>query len=392
MSKKEQIDELLTKGVEEVVVEKELRRKLASGKPLRIKHGVDPTSKDLHLGHAVAYWKLREFQELGHQIVFLIGGFTARFGDPTDKQEARQMRTKEEVEREAENYLNQVSKILDLKKTEIRYNSEWYDKMSAEDLLRLMSKFTVARVLERDMFQERIKKQKDIGLHEIVYPVLQGYDSVPLKADVTVNGSDQKFNELQARPLQKEAGQIPQDLVIVPMLPGTNGQPMGQSLGNYISLADSASEMYGKTMSISDDIILNYYELAARVSQEKLDEVKKRLASDENPRDIKQELAYDIVKLYHGDKEAKLAQTEFKKIFTDKEKPSEIPEISLDSGKLVDLVASAELASSKGEARRLIEQGAVRVDDEVNKDWQANIEVKSGMILQVGKRKFVKAK
>ncbi|MFC1617968.1 tyrosine--tRNA ligase [Patescibacteria group bacterium] len=390
MANNKQIDALLSRGVEEIIVEKELREKLASGKKLRVKHGVDPTSKNLHIGHAVVYWKLKEFQDLGHTIVFLIGGFTARFGDPTDKEEARQMRTKEEVEQEADNYLNQVGKILDLKKTEVRYNSEWYDKMSAEELLRIMSRFTVARMLERDMFQERMKKKLDIGLHEIVYPVLQGYDSVALKDDLTVCGNDQKFNELQARPLQKAYKQIPQDIVTVPMLPGTDGRPMGQSLQNFISLADSADEMFGKSMSISDDLILSYFDLAARASNEKLDQVDAALAGGENPRDVKLDLAEAITKLYHGDKEAKRAREEFLKIFAKKEKPTDIPEVSLESGQLIDLVVNAKLASSKGEARRLIEQGAVRFDDKVIKDWRAEVEVKKGMIMQVGKRKFVK--
>ncbi|MFC1721866.1 tyrosine--tRNA ligase [Patescibacteria group bacterium] len=393
MATKAQIDELLSRGVDEVIIAKDLRQKLLSGKPLRVKHGVDPTGKDLHIGYAVVYWKLRELQEMGHKIIFLIGSFTARFGDPTDKTEMRKMRTKEDVEREAENYINQVGKILDLKKTEIRYNSEWYDKMSAEGLLRIMSEFTVARMLERDMFQDRMAKEKDISLHEIVYPVLQGYDSVELESDLTVIGTDQKFNELQARPLQKSRGQVPQDIITVPMLVGTDGkEKMGQSLDNYIGITEAPNEKFGKVMSIPDEAIPNYYELAARASQKKVEEVEKRLKTEENPRDIKLDLASDIVKLYHGEKAAKGAKVEFLKVFTDKEKPSEIPEKRIKPGpmKLVDLLVEIDLAASKSEARRLVEQGGVRIDDKVIKNWQQEIEVTPGIILQVGRRKFTK--
>lgn len=393
MPTNKKIDELLTQGVSEIVIEKDLRQKLASGKKLRVKHGVDPTSKDLHLGHAVVYWKLREFQDLGHTIVFLIGGFTARFGDPTDKAEVRKMKTKEDAEKLAEDYINQVGKILDLKKTEIRSNSEWYDKMSAEQLLHLMSEFTVARMLERDMFQERIKKQKDIGLHEINYPVLQGYDSVQLKSDVTVIGTDQKFNELQARPLQKSAGQAPQDIITVPLLVGTDGkEKMSQSLGNQIGILDTPDQKFGKVMSIPDEIIVNYYELAARAAQQKIKTVKERLAAGENPRNLKQELAFDIVALYHGKSEAKKAQEEFVRVFAKKEKPDTIPEIKIDQPEmiLVELLVKTELATSKSEARRLIGQGAVRIDDEVYNNWQQSVKISSGMVLQAGKRKFIK--
>jgi tyrosyl-tRNA synthetase len=393
MATKKQIDELLTSGVAEIIIEKDLRQKLASGRKLRVKHGVDPTSKDLHLGHAVVYWKLREFQDLGHTIVFLIGGFTARFGDPTDKAEVRKMKTKEDAEKMAEDYINQVGKILDLKKTEIRSNSEWYDKMSAEQLLHLMSEFTVARMLERDMFQERIKNQKDIGLHEINYPVLQGYDSVQLESDVTVIGTDQKFNELQARPLQKSAGQTPQDVITVPLLVGTDGkEKMSQSLGNQIGILDTPDQKFGKVMSIPDEIIINYYELAARASQQKIATVKKRLEEGENPRNLKLELAFDIVALYHGKSEAQRAQAEFVRVFADKEKPTDIPEIKIDQPEinLVDLLVKADLATSKSEARRLVEQKAVKVNDEVKDNWKQQIEIIPGMILQAGKRRFVK--
>ncbi len=387
------VEAVLTRGVQEVVVDKELRKKLLSGKQLRVKHGVDPTSKDLTLGHAVVYEKLRQFQELGHKIVFLVGSFTARFGDPTDKGKAREMREKEEVLEMGKNYVKQLSKILDIKKVEIRYNGEWYDKFSGEDMLRLMSKFTVARMLERDMFQKRIKEEKEIYYHEPVYPILQGYDSVELKSDLTVIGSDQKFNELQARPLQEEAGQEPQDIVIMPLLVGTDGtMKMSQSLGNYIGINDSANEMFGKLMSIPDELIYSYFELCTRVSEDELAEVEQLLKSDTNPRDIKIKLAKEIIKIYHSEKEAEKAAEEFVNIFSNKQKPVDIEKKNFTKGlNTLDLLIELGMAKSKGEGRRLVEQKGVKVNDITVENWDKD-DYKSGDIIQVGKRKFVELK
>jgi len=391
------INELLTRGVNEIVVADSLKTKLKSGRVLRVKHGVDPTTADLHLGYAVVYEKLRQFQELGHKIVFLLGCFTGRFGDPTDKSEVRKLRSKKEVENLAKNYIKQLDKILDIKKIEVRSNSEWYDKMSAEDLLHLMSEFTVARMLERDMFQERIKQGRDIGLHEPVYAALQGYDSVMLKSDLTVVGTDQKFNELQARKLQEKAGQKPQDLVMMPLLIGTDGKmKMSQSLDNYIALKDSADDMYGKIMSIPDEQIINYFTLVTRMS---LDEIKKitiQLKLGSNPRDVKAKLAREIVKIYHGLAAGSAAAEAFDKQFKNKEVPDNIPVLNVEcrKWKVVDLLTKTKLASSKSEARRLIEQGGVKIDKRklTIKDLEKLADVESGMIVQVGKRKFVKIK
>jgi len=387
------VEAVLTRGVQEVVVDKEIRKKLLSGKQLRIKHGVDPTSKDLTLGHAVIYEKLRQFQEMGHKIVFLIGSYTARFGDPTDKVKTRDMRSKKEVLAMGKNYVKQLGKILDLKKVEIRYNGEWYDKFSGEDMLKLMSKFTVARMLERDMFQKRIKEEKEIYYHEPVYPILQGYDSVMLESDITVIGSDQKFNELQARPLQEEAGQSPQDIVIMPLLIGTDGvHKMGQSLGNYIGIGDSANEMFGKIMSIADKLIYSYFELCTRVTEEELAEIEMLLKSDANPRDIKIRLAKEIVRIYHGDKEAERAAEEFVNIFSNKRQPTDIEKKQFTKGlNLLDLMVELEMISSKGEGRRLIDQGGVKINDLVVESWEMN-KFETGDIIQVGKRKFVELK
>lgn len=392
---KNKINELLSLGVEEVVVFKDLEKKLLSGKELRIKHGVDPTSPDLHLGYGVIYHKLREFQELGHKIVFLIGGFTGRFGDPTDKEKARDLRSREDTMKMAEKYLQQLSKILEIDKVEVRDNSQWYDKWSFEDGLRLISKFTVARMLERDMFQKRQREEKEIYYHEPIYPMLQGWDSVELKSDITVIGTDQKFNELQARPLQQAVGQIPQDILTVPLLVGTDGKmKMSQSLGNYIGLSEEPGEQFGKIMSIPDELLSHYFELAARYKRVELDRIKKELDQGKNPKELKIELGKAVVSIYHGQSAAEKAAQEFSKVFADKQRPSEVKEIKVSKKQttLPDLLVEAGLLVSKSEARRKIEEGAVRVNDKKITNWDEKIDLKSGDFVQVGKRKYFKVK
>jgi len=383
-------EEILNKGVEKVIKRQELSKKLKSKKKLRVKHGVDPTTKDLHLGHSVIYLKLKELQALGHKIIFLIGDFTGRFGDPSEKLETRTLRPKKEVRSLARNYLRQVGKILDLKKTEIRYNSEWYDKMKADELLMLMSRFTAARMLERDMFQKRMKKSLDIGLHEPVYPVLQAYDSVMLKSDLTVCGIDQLFNELQARDLQEKFGQRPQDIIATKILIGTDGKrKMSQSFGNYIGIEEKPEEQYGKVMSIPDELIFDYFELTTKISLRELSFLKK---SRSNPRDLKAKLAREIVAMYHNKTAAEKAEREFERVFKKKELPTDIPEIKIKKAKfnILDLLVRTKLVSSKSEAKRLILQGGVKIDGEKQKDWKKIVEIKKGRIVQVGKRKFVK--
>ncbi len=390
---KNKIKEFLTLGVEEVIVKKDLERKLLSGKRLRVKHGVDPTSKDLHLGYAVVYHKLRELQELGHQIVFLIGGFTGRFGDPTDKDKSRDLRSREEVLSLADNYLKQLAKILDIDKVEVRDNSEWYDKWSFEKGLKLLARSTVARMLERDMFQKRIKEGREIYLHELTYPLLQGWDSVELKSDLTVIGTDQKFNELQARPLQEAEGQTPQDIVTVPLLIGTDGKmKMSQSLGNYIGITESPAEQFGKIMSISDELLLPYFELVARYNSKQLKRVKTELEQGRNPKELKVELAKAVVKMYHSQTAAERAAEEFERVFARKQKPTDIPEVKLKAGKydLPELLQKLQLVSSKSAARRLIEQGGVKINKQKVDSWHEPVMLSKGDVIQVGKRKFVK--
>ncbi len=388
--KHKNIEEVLNRGVEKIIKKKDLLKKLKSGKKLRVKHGIDPTTKDLHLGHSVVYLKLKELQGLGHKIVFLIGDFTGRFGDPTEKLKTRTLRPKKEVRNLAKNYLRQAGKILDFKKIEIRYNSEWYDKMSAQELLQLMSHFTSARMLERDMFQERIKKGLEIQFHEPVYPVLQAYDSVMLKSDLTVCGIDQIFNELKARELQEKLGQPGQDIIATKILVGLDGkEKMSQSLGNYIGIEEKAQEQYGKIMSIPDSLIFNYFELLTNISLPKLKELKQ---SKINPRDLKARLAREIVTMYHSEKEAEKAEKEFNKVFKEKGLPTKIPEIRIKEKELdiLDLLVKTKLVSSKSEAKRLIEQKGVKINSKVQKNWKAIIEIKKGLIIQKGKRKFVK--
>lgn len=388
------IEEILTRGVEKVVVAESLRRKLMSGKPLRIKHGVDPTTPDLHLGYSAIYWKLRTLQELGHTVIFLIGGFTARFGDPTAKLEERAMRSRTEVGRLAKNYIAQAGKIIDLSKAEVRDNSEWYDKMSAEELLALQSEFTKAQMEERDMFEEREREGREIRLHELVYPALQGYDSVVLKSDATVVGSDQLFNELQARPLQKSRKQKPQDVLTMKLLVGTDGiRKMSQSLGNYIGITEEAKSQYGKIMSISDHLIAAYFELCTQVPMAEIQKMERDMKNGTNPRICKARLAHTIVTMYHSKKVADETAKQFDKLFREHEAPEEMKEVKVKKVEwnVVDLLVETKLAPSKSDARRLIEQGGVKIGGRVEKATDAVVEIpKDGIVLQRGKRHFVR--
>lgn len=389
------IKELLSRGVEEVIDRSHLKKKLLSGKPLRVKHGVDPTTKDLHLGHAAIYERLRSFQELGHKVIFLIGDFTGRFGDPTQKGKTRRLRKKQEVKDLAKNYIDQAGTILDLDRLEIRYNSEWYDKMPSEKLLTLMSEFTVSQMLERDMFQKRMDQGLKIQLHEPIYPVLQAYDSVMLEADLEVGGKDQLFNLLKGRKLQKELGQEPQDILTTEILIGTDGEKkMSQSFQNYIGLEESAQQQFGKIMSIPDHLIISYFKLVTRVPLKQIQKIKESLKQKKmNPRGAKQRLAREIVTIYHGKKAAQQAQKEFEKVFQKGELPSRIPEIKVgfSSIDILDLLVKAGLTSSKSQAKRLIQQGGVKIDQKECSDWQRTVEIKEkGTVIQVGKRKFVR--
>lgn len=387
------INDVLTRGVSQVTVLESIREKLSSGKALRVKHGVDPTTPDLHFGYAVVYRKLRRLQEMGHTIIFLIGDFTARLGDPTGRSDARMMRSEADVRALTTTYLEQVGKVLDLKKTEVRYNSEWYGTMNAETLIGLLARFSAWRLLERDMFVKRRAEGKELRASEFIYPILQAYDSVMLKSDVTVIGSDQVFNETQARHLQEDFGQKPQDIIATQLLVGTDGkEKMSQSKGNYIRILDDATAQFGKLMSVPDDSIGAYYELLTDVSLSDIQIIKKHIESGtRNPRDIKMDLAEIIVTQFHGAQSAAKAREQFTKVFSDKKLPEEMREVPLSESALLRsaLVVSGAVSSTSA-ATRLIEQGGVSVNGTVIKDKNHMLSVGNTYEVKAGKKIFVR--
>ncbi len=390
----------LKKGAVDVIREEDLRAKLEksakTGKPLRVKLGADPTAPDIHLGHTVVIRKLKAFQELGHTAIFLIGDFTGMIGDPTGKTVTRPPLTREEILENAETYKKQIFKLLDPEKTEIRFNSEWFDKFGASDFIKLASHTTVAQILERDDFEKRMKDEKPIALHELLYPLVQGYDSVALNADVELGGTDQKFNLLVGRNLQREYDQEPQVLITTPLLEGTDGvDKMSKSLGNYIGIDEPPNEMFGKIMSISDDLMWKYYELLTDLSVDEINTLRFKCASGaENPRNAKVALAKLVIEDFHSAEDAEKAEADFVARFVNKEIPDEIEETEIASGKynLAELLVNTNLASSKKEAKRLIEQGGVKVGGEKVTDTNAEIDLNNEILLQVGKRKFLKIK
>jgi tyrosyl-tRNA synthetase len=386
------VDSLLTHGVADVIVKEDLKEKLMSGEVLRIKLGIDPTGFDLHLGHMVVIHKLKAFQDMGHKIILLFGNFTGQIGDPTGKDKTRPMRTQEELENNAKDYLKQAAKILNIEEVEVRWNADWLAPLTFSDVVGLASNFTVSQMLERDMFKERIKNNQPISIHEFFYPLMQGYDSVPLEADVELGGTDQTFNVLAARPIQKAYGLEPQNIMTVPILVGTDGtMKMGKSTGNYIAVNDTPEDMYGKTMSVPDDLILSYFELAARAEEATLKSVKERLDSDENPRNLKMELAKAIVEIYHDAQAAEKGEEHFKTVFQKKAIPDEIEEAHLAQADwlLIDLISELGMGGSKSEIRRLIEGGAVKVNDVKISELDVSVALTAeALLLQVGKRKF----
>jgi tyrosyl-tRNA synthetase len=389
----QKIEEILTRGVEDVIVKNDLRKKLLSGAKIRLYFGVDPTGADLHLGHVSALWKLKDFQDLGHEVILLIGDFTARIGDPSGKDAARKPLTTKEVKENFKNYKKQASKILDFSRVKIKYNSKWLSKLKFEDILKLASNFTVQQMIQREMFQRRLKNEMPISLQEFMYPLMQGYDSVAMDVDLEVGGNDQMFNMLAGRALQKIYSNKEKDVMTLKLLLGTDGRKMSKTFGNYISVNDNANDMFGKVMSIKDELIDQYFELATRLSDEKILEIKN---SSNNPRDIKSLLAKEIVRMYHGEKLAGAAEEEFNKIFRNKELPSDIPIFETDKNNypVTDLLFDTMLATSKNEAKRLVEQNAVKIiigDNETKvSDWKQEITVQNEMIIKVGSRKFVK--
>ena len=397
------IDEQLSylgKGVVETIREAELREKLEksakSGKPLRVKLGADPTAPDLHLGHIVVIRKLRAFQELGHTAIFLIGDFTGRIGDPSGKNVTRPQLSREEIDANAETYKQQIFKLLDPEKTVIDFNSRWMDSLGSAGFLRLSSHVTVRQILERDDFQQRLEANRPLALHEVMYPLVMGYDSVALEADVELGGTDQKFNLLMGRNLQREYGQESQVAVITPLLEGTDGvQKMSKSLGNYIGINEPPQEIFGKVMSISDELMWRYWELCTDTSLPEIATMRSEAeAGRRNPRDIKAELAKRIVSDFHSESEANRAEDEFNAMFRNKQTPDVVDEkvLASETWKLPRLLVELEMVSSMAEARRLIEQGGVYVDTErrTQSDFEVTLNAEQSVLIQVGKRRFVR--
>ncbi len=392
---KDLIHKILNRNVAEVIVKSELEKKLLSGKKLNIKFGIDPTGTNLHLGHMVLIKKLRDFQLAGHQIILLFGNFTAQIGDPTGKSETRKPLTKKQVEENAKTYLKQIEKVLDIKKVKVVWNNDWLGKLKFDQVIKLAANFTVAQLLERDMFQERIKNSLPIGLHEFMYPLLQGYDSVAIKADVELGGTDQMFNMLMARPLQKESKMSQQSIMTTKILVGTDGiKKMGKSENNFIAIFDSPKEKFGKIMSIPDSLIIDYFEMCTDYDDADLKKVKQRLQKGENPKHLKIELAKTIVTFYHNQEEANQQEEEFNNVFAKKGLPTDIPVIKIVNTKLplIDLLAEHKLVKSKAEARRLIDGGGIKVDQNKIQDYNYSLNFKNEHLIQIGKRIFVKFK
>lgn len=388
---------LIKHGVADILPEEDLRKKLEkslkTGKPLKIKLGLDPTAPDIHLGHTVVLRKLKLFQDLGHEVTIVIGDFTARIGDPTGKSVTRKPLDAETVLANATTYKEQIFKILDPTKTIVRYNSEWLDALSFSDVLKLSAKYTVARMLERDDFHKRYTEGRPIGVHEFMYPLMQGYDSVALESDIEFGGTDQTFNVLMGRHLQAEYDKEPQVIITMPILEGLDGvQKMSKSLGNYIGVDEEPKEMYGKAMSIPDELMMRYFMLVTDMNIEEQEVLATKLKTGEvHPRDAKMKLAFTIVRLYHGEEAANLAQDEFIQVFQKGSLPTDIPEYKVNEKEvwLPKLIVDAGLAVSNSEVRRALKQGAVKIDGE-KYIGDENIELADGMIIQVGKRKYIK--
>lgn len=382
----------------EIISEEELKQRLKSKKILKVKLGADPTAPDLHLGHYIVLRKLRDFQELGHKVIFIIGDFTGLVGDPSGRSKTRPPLSKEQIQENAKTYFQQVFNILDKDKTEVRFNSEWLSKITFEELFRLCSNFTIARILERDDFLNRFKNDIPIFFHELFYPIMQAYDSYSIEADIELGGTDQKFNLIMGRRLQESKGMLPQIAIIMPLLRGTDGeQKMSKSLENYIGISENPQEMFGKVMSIPDALIPEYYDLVLDKEPEEVEAVKKLINdSKENPMKLKMDLAKGIVELFHSREEAIKAEENFVRIFSKRELPEEAAEIDISeiiSCGVVDvikLMIHLKLAPSNSEAKRLISQGAVKINNNKIEDYRKPIEVKNGDILRVGKRNFIK--
>lgn len=388
LSKSNKIEELLNRGVEEIIDRPNLEKKLKSGKQLRIKLGIDPTSPNIHLGRSIPLLKLRDFQELGHKIILIIGDFTGLIGDTSDKESERPMLSEDAVKENLKTYIKQAAKIIDVDLAEIYHNSTWLGKLGYMDIGRQADVFSLNEFISRENISRRLDGQKRVSLRELLYPLMQGYDSVEVRADVEIGGTDQRFNLLAGRDLQRLYKLEPQDVITNPLIEGLDGRKMSSSFGNTINLFDIPNDMFGKVMSLRDDLIIKYFTLLTRIEMKIIDEYKAQLKNGTNPRDIKMKLALEIVKTFHSQEEADEAQNYFINTFTKKELPSDMPQLKPGSYNIVLILVESELVSSKSEARRILEHGGVKIDGEVVKD--INYNVPSGSVLQKGKIKFLK--
>ncbi len=386
------IQSIFDRTVAEVIVREELEAKLRSGRKLRLKQGFDPSKPNLHIGHAVGLRKLRQFQDMGHQVVLIVGDWTAQIGDPSGRDESRVMLSAEEVKSNAETYMQQFFILVDRARTEVRWQSEWFGQFSLKDVFNLSSRFTLAQMMAHETFRQRWDQGRPLSLMELMYPLLQAYDSVAVQADVEFGGMDQKFNNLAGRELQASLGLPGQDIFLVPLLPGTDGRKMSKSFGNTIDLTDPPGEMYGKAMSISDAMLDAYLTLVSRIPDGKLEEIRRGISSGAtNPRDIKMLLARDIVEQFYGNQQARQAEEEFVRVFQQRELPSDVPEYALSAPTpIIDVLVGAGLASSSSEARRLITQGGVRINDNKVDDLSELVQPEEETIIRAGRRKFIK--
>ena len=385
------IEEILLRGVEEVIDREHLKKRLFEGEKLRVKLGIDPTSSHIHLGRATMLLKLRDFQDLGHQAVLIIGDFTGQIGDASDKQAERPMLEKEKVQANLKTYIEQAKKILDIDKTEIVYNSDWLENLKYQDIIKQSNAFSLAEFIARKNIRDRLDKGKSISLRELLYPLMQGYDSVAVKADLELGGTDQRFNLLAGRQIQQIYNQQPQDFLTTKLIAGLDGRKMSSSWGNTVNITDQPEDMFGKIMSMTDDLLIDYFTLCTRVEMDKINNYQDQLTQQKvNPRDIKMDLAYEIVKMFWNVKDADKAKTHFITVFQKKDLPDQIPQIKIKSENIIDVLVETKLAPSKGMARRLIEQSGIKINQQIVKS--SDQKVHSGDIIQKGKREFIKIK
>jgi len=389
MNIKPTIENLLSRGVNEIIPDKTNFEKLILKKKIRLYLGIDPTGEKLHLGHTINLLKLQEFAELGHEAILIIGTGTVLVGDPSQRNEARKKITQKKIKENIKTWKRQAGKILDFKKVKVKHNGDWILKLKYEDIVNIGSYITAPHLFQRDNFQNRIKKGNTVWYHETMYPLMQGYDSVVLDVDLEIGGTDQLFNMMVGRELQKKINNKEKYVMTCNMINGIDGQPMSKTTGNCVWIEDSPKEMFGKIMSMPDEYIFDYFELVTRVSIAEIGKMKK---SNSNPRDLKIRLAKEIVKMYYSEKEAERSEKEFERIFSKKELPTNIPEIKIKEKELniLDLIVKTKLTSSKAEARRLVDQSGIKINNQVEKDWKKQIKIKPGLIIQIGKRKFAK--